>query len=145
MPSSFLYILLQEDDGGKVKDPATDKSKDDCACDQSVNANRLPSQDDLVQSEQYMQDVGGSCVNLTTPNRSLREYSYSALVRHTDPDVSSYVLVSETDPDPLKAKTVYKLQRVGKVRRNMVDLDNPIKWEDAEDDQASLNVYQVSD
>ena len=68
---AFLYVLIN---------PSKDKaSDDDCNCNSTTVADRLPSQDELIRSNQFTQDLGGGCMNLSTPNRTLREYSYNAL------------------------------------------------------------------
>jgi len=124
--SDFIYILLQSSSA----DPA---KKEDCGCTGTVAAGRLPSQADIIQSDQYTQDVGGGCTNLTVPNRTLREYRYTAIVRNSDPDVANYTLTSVEAEDPkTKVRTVtYTLTNRGKVTRHRIDLNNQIQWEDA--------------
>ncbi|KAI9763307.1 MAG: hypothetical protein M1840_000789, partial [Geoglossum simile] len=137
--SDFIYILLQGTDDGAAK-------KDDCNCNPTTTAGRLPSQDDLLQSNQFTQDIGGGCINLTVPNRTLREFNYQAIVRHTDPDVANYTLrstiIPATDVEPFE-KTTYYLERNGKVVRNFIDLDNPVQWQDSPDPDADLELYQA--
>jgi len=82
----FLYLLLKDPKCPDVSD------KEDCECDGQKSGSRLPDQADLIGSDQYSQDLGGSCVNLSTPNRTLSEFNYQAIVRTSDPDVSNYVL-----------------------------------------------------
>lgn len=61
--------------------------EDDCDCHKQP-PSRLPEMEDLVsETSNYQQDIGGSCVNFTTPNRALEEFSYYSVVRLTDPDV----------------------------------------------------------
>ncbi|KAI9784185.1 MAG: hypothetical protein M1839_002691 [Geoglossum umbratile] len=138
IPQDFLFILLPDEDEPKPGAP----SKDGCGCDKSVLAGRLPSHDDLIQSAQYMQDIGGTCVNLTTPNRTLREYTYTALVRHTDPDVANYALTSHSNQNPDNPQTIYRLTRKGKIKRNLIDVNNPIEWEDV-DEVGEVDLYQA--
>lgn len=137
--SDFIYILLQGTDDGSSK-------KDDCNCNPTTTAGRLPSQDDLLQSNQFTQDIGGGCINLTVPNRTLREFSYQAMVRHTDPDVANYTLrstvIPATNEEPIE-KTTYYLERKGKVQRHFIDYDNPIQWQDSPDPAADLELYQA--
>jgi len=133
--TDFIFILLVTGDAGK--DGKADSS---CGCSAQHAAGRLPSQEDLIQSDQYTQDVGGTCLNLTTPNRLLREYSYTALVRTSDPDVANYTLSFGTDANGRRSFTV---QGHGKVKRNAIDLDNPILWEDAPGSRGNLSLYQA--
>lgn len=77
---SFLYLLLN-----------SETLPDDTTC-KSGSVSRLPDNADLIDSDEYSQDLGGRCVNVTTPNRTLREYSYNAIVRVSDPDVANYTL-----------------------------------------------------
>lgn len=137
--SDFLFIVLQKTEGGSG-------AASDCNCNPTTTAGRLPSNDDLMQSNQFSQDIGGTCTNLTVPNRTLREFNYQAVVRHTDPDVAKYRVVSETtssstEPFP---KTVYRLEldKGGKLERSEIDLSNPIKWQDVSEDDADLELYQ---
>ncbi len=58
---------------------------DDCSC--SVPTPTLPDAEDLVNSNSYSSDLGGSCVDFTTPNRSLEEFSYYSVVRTTEPEI----------------------------------------------------------
>jgi len=81
----FLYLLLNDVD-------CVHKADEDCDCHDPKKASRLPDQLDLIHSDNYTQDIGGSCVNLSTPNRSLNEKTYYAIVRTTDPSVSRYTL-----------------------------------------------------
>jgi len=144
--TDFLFILLQLDPGSSQTDSSSsgpdgkDTKSSDCNCNPQTLAGRLPSQDDLINSDQFTQDVGGGCINLTVPNRTLREYSYTALVRSSDPDVASYTLSSALNDQFID---VYQLAPNGKVKRGMIDLDNPVRWQDG-DDMASteLTVYQ---
>ena len=135
LSDAFLYILLN---------PGPDKaSADDCGCNSTITADRLPSQDELIQSNQFTQDLGGGCMNLSTPNRTLREYNYSALVRTTDPDVANYLLHATTQWVNGEEVIRYELELSGKVERKMIDLDNLIKWQDTWEDSLDANVYQA--
>lgn len=125
LSTNFIYILLQAPPEDPIK-------KDDCKCEQKPEATaRLPSQDDLVHSDQFTQDMGGSCLNLNTPNRTLKEYNYQALVRTSDPDVANYSLRSVTDAT---GSRTFLMANHGKIQRGLVDLDNPVRWQDDEDD-----------
>jgi hypothetical protein len=64
---------------------------EDCACD--GEPPRQPDQEDLIKnSSTYSQDIGASCVNFTTPNRTLEEFSYSMAVRTTEPSIKGTTL-----------------------------------------------------
>jgi len=136
----FIYLLISDEAVvSPIEDNEGDKH-DDCDCSTPNKAKRLPDQADLIDSDEYTQDIGGSCINLSTPNRTLKEYSYNAIVRVSDPDVSNYVLKKEE----IAGKVEYKL--VGgdeKLERGVVDLDNPIRWEDAPDAKDNLSLYQA--
>jgi hypothetical protein len=86
----FLYLLVKESDCVPMV------GDEECDGKESGKASRLPDQADLIGSPDYSQDLGGSCVNLSTPNRTLNEYSYKAVVRTSDPDVANYTL-AKTD------------------------------------------------
>lgn len=147
----FLYLLVTNP---VCEEP--DKDEDDCDCHSPKKAARLPDQADLINSDEYTQDIGGGCVNLSTPNRTLSEYSYQGIVRTSDPDVANYTLKKITaGPFTLitpglfsgpvsPIKTRYEL--VGgaeKIKRSAVDLNNPIRWQDAPDAHENLTIYQA--
>lgn len=134
----FLYLLISDE---AVVSPTEDDDKDeDCGCHTPNKAKRLPDQADLIGSDEYTQDIGGSCINLSTPNRTLSEYNYNAIVRISDPDVANYTLKKEE----VAGKTRYELQRNGeKLQRGEIDIDNPILWEDAPDAKSDLSLYQA--
>jgi len=137
--TDFIYLLLREED---IREPRVSSSDKDCGCDaKPVKAKRLPDQTDLINSDEYTQDIGGACVNLSTPNRTLREYSYNAIVRTSDPDVANYTLHKTLDD---AGRTTYGLQGgASKIHRASVDLDNPIRWQDAPDANAEVSLYQA--
>jgi hypothetical protein len=76
---------------------------DDCEC-HTERPPRTPESADLVANPQaYSEDLGGGqCVNLTTPNRTLEEVVFHAVVRTTEPEIRGTTLVdSELVPGPL--------------------------------------------
>lgn len=93
----FLYLLVRD-----AECPPSD-FKEDCDCESPKKAGRLPDYADLIASDQYTQDIGGACVNLSTPNRTLSEFNYQAIVRTSDPQVANYTL-RKVDP-PIKEVT----------------------------------------
>lgn len=118
----FLFLLLAEDKLTKAP------TEDECACHAPSLAQRLPDQEDLIESDEYTQDVGGACVNLTTPNRTLREYSHQAIVRFSDPEVTDYTLEKITDS---QGNVRFRLNGGDStIKRKIVGLDNPIRWQE---------------
>ncbi|QNK64551.1 hypothetical protein H7F33_08760 [Pedobacter sp. PAMC26386] len=146
---AFLYLL--------VTDPVCDepKAEEDCDCHTPKKAGRLPDQADLINSDEYTQDIGGGCINLSTPNRTLSEYNYQGIVRISDPDVANYTLRKITKkhiinphflpPDAI-SKINTRFELVGgasKIKRSPIDLNNPIQWQDSPDSQENLSFYQA--
>lgn len=128
----FLFLLLSNP---LKSNPPTD-SKDDCGCDEK-KSSRLPDHADLIHSDEYTQDLGNGCLDLSTPNRTLREYSYQAIVRTSDPDIANYTLKQDEEG---------KYQLVGDnkvIKRKSISLHNPIRWQDAPEDNDTLNFYQT--
>jgi hypothetical protein len=82
----FLYLLATG------ADCEQEDTHEDCDCTAAKKPSRLPDYADLIGSSEYSQDIGGSCVNLSTPNRTLSEFNYQAIVRTSDPEVSNYTL-----------------------------------------------------
>lgn len=133
----FIYLMLIDED--VVREDGDTETEDDCDCNSPKKAKRLPDQEDLINSDEYTQDIGGSCINLSTPNRTLREFSYNAIVRVSDPEVANYVLEKVI----VNGKVQFNLVggRTTSERRE-VGLDNPIRWEDAPDAKENLSFYQ---
>jgi hypothetical protein len=84
----FLYLLINNE--------LPNRPCDNCQCGVDT-AKRLPDFADLIGSDTYSQDIGGSCVNLSKPNRTINEYAYQAVVRVSDPDVAGYRLIRRED------------------------------------------------
>jgi hypothetical protein len=141
----FLYLL--------VKDAACrgeDKAEDcDCGCSSPKQPSRLPDQTDLISSDEYTQDIGGSCVNLSTPNRTLNEFHFTGIVRTSDPDVTNYKLtrtLMPTTPNTPIDEANYSFELTSdhkKIKRAPVDIDNPIRWQDAPGFGDNLTFYQA--
>ena len=155
-PDYFLQLLITNPEC-----PDTSKGED-CDCKAPKKASRLPDQADLINSDEYTQDIGGSCVNLSTPNRTLSEHNYQAIVRTSDPDVANYTLKKTTpnsswylpfvaqpllifeEIDPIKTKFELK-GGAETIKRKPVCLGNPIKWQDAPEpnNKEDLSFYQA--
>ncbi|WP_437371099.1 N-acetylmuramoyl-L-alanine amidase [Maribacter litoralis] len=137
----FIYLLLSDEAVVLPLGEEGHDSHEDCGCNTTPNkVKRLPDQADLIASDEYTQDIGGSCINLSTPNRTLKEYSYNAIVRISDPDVANYVL-QKTD---VNGKVAYDLVRDSEpYNRSEVSLKNPIRWEDAPEAKDNLSLYQA--
>lgn len=119
----FVYLLLREDV--------------EVGSEGSGDTARLPDHGELVRSGEYRQDLGGGCVNVTTPNRSLREYRYNAIVRTSDPDVANYTLRKDTSGGYFFEGGTSRWQRP------RVDLDHPIQWQHAPEAGDNLSFYQA--
>src|SRR5262249_9893641 len=65
LAEDFLYLLLKDVECQQVE------PDEDCDCHGTKRTARLPDHADLIGSDEYTQDIGGACVNLTTPNRTL--------------------------------------------------------------------------
>lgn len=144
----FLYLLIDTNDSGTKEDCGCGGGDGDCGCTTLVAAPRLPSHSDLIGSDKFSQDIGGSCINLTTPNRTIQEYAYSAIVRTSDPDVSRYVIdrhvqVVWNPPDEYEFHN-YVLRSDGTVyHRDRVAVHNPILWNDVPAGDSELTFYQA--
>jgi hypothetical protein len=118
----FLYLVV-----GEVI-PIEDDDDDDCGC----HAPKVPRNPDFkdmeYNAEAYSQDIGGACMNLTTPNRSLEEFSYYTVVRTTDPVVRGFGL-DELAAAIVPNKTVQALSR--EVAKPIEEADENVKKEDA--------------
>lgn len=139
----FLYLLVEGADCTEEEDG--DK---DCNCHTPASKTpRLPEQKDLIGSDKFSQDLGGgTCMNLTTPNRTLSERTYFAIVRTSDPDVANYVLEKNTENEiDGFQKVTFSLGDGRKIERQDVSFENCIRWQDAPDTTDKdnhLSIYQ---
>lgn len=86
------YPLARDDKGTPQEDllieteaAKADTAHGDCPCEAEAPP-RAPDHKDLVGVDGvYSADLGGGCVSLTTPNRTIEEYNFTTLVRTTDP------------------------------------------------------------
>ncbi|HEY2372950.1 MAG TPA: papain-like cysteine protease family protein [Gaiellaceae bacterium] len=105
----FLYLLVRN----PQCTPAV-PSTEDCECSTVNKPNRLPDFSDLIGSDEYSQDIGGSCVNLSKPNRTINEFNFQAIVRASDPDVATYTLTRhETGLETIDVSLVASLIAAG--------------------------------
>jgi len=112
----FLYLLLKDIECGE-------EDEEDCDCNGKKRPARLPDQADLIGSDEYSQDIGGSCINLSTPNRTLSEFNYQAIVRTSDPDVANYTLTKVEGVRPAGIDPV----RVLELSRAVSALDSGVR------------------
>ena len=73
--------------------------EDDCECHgPSDQPPRLPDATDLARADGTFSSDGGAgrCVDFTKPDRTLEEYSFSYVVRTTEPDIRGFTLDEPT-------------------------------------------------
>lgn len=140
----FLYLLLED-----VNCSDDEDADADCGCHSTDSKTpRLPDQKDLIGSDKFSQDLGGgSCITLNTPNRTLHEQTYFAVVRTSDPDVANYVLEKGTtyQSDGFQ-KATFSLGNGKKIERKEVSYENALRWQDAPDatdKDNHLSIYQA--
>ncbi|MBG48289.1 MAG: hypothetical protein CML05_08385 [Pseudozobellia sp.] len=73
-----------------VADLSGRSEEDGCGCSSSTPV--LPDSEDLVHSNAFSQDIGGSCVDFTIPNRTLEEFSFYHTVRTTEPEIKGLTI-----------------------------------------------------
>lgn len=131
-------VTLERDSNGRVLDDFVFLlvGTDDLEAEQGGGPARLPDQAELVRSGEYRQDLGGGCVNVTTPNRSLREYRFNAIVRTSDPDVASYILKRDG-----RGRFFFEGGRT-RWERPPIDLGHPVRWQHAPQAGDHLTAYQ---
>lgn len=133
---AFTQLVIQ------AEDSSTPGGQDeDCACHEPTP--RLPGTEELVAGESsYSQDIGGSCVNFTVPNRTLEEFSHFAIVRTTDPR-GQLVPINE-DPrwewNGNTADTVGYAKHLHRTLRQTLGPKNPIRWDD---EATGFELYQA--
>jgi len=54
----------------------------------------LPDSSDMTGNSTFSQDLGGTCVDFTVPNRTLEEFSFYHTVRTTEPEIKGITLSS---------------------------------------------------
>lgn len=91
-------VAINIDADGRLESPiiialdfsSLDIDTDDCSCE--TNTPTLPNGNALVESDAFSQDLGGHCVNFTTPNRTLEEFLFCYAVRTTEPEIKGLTL-----------------------------------------------------
>lgn len=146
LSTDFIHVLSNSENSAPTNGAKNGAA--DCAC-QTPSTPRLPSHEELINSDKYSQDMGGGCVNLTVPNRTLSEQSYYAIVRTSDPDVANFVLQKNNQaPDAQGFQPVYFTLGNGvPIERDEVSFDNLIRWQDAPeslDKDNHLSIYQAT-
>ena len=99
----------------------------DCECESDATPPRAPDQADLTANpEAFAQDLGGSCVDLTTPNRALEEFSYLMAVRTTEPRVQGVAIDTRVMVPPVLMSDLLGVsiasQAIGLTRSRPVEL-----------------------
>lgn len=84
-PESVILVV-------DLPDPGT--GDEDCGCGPDTAAPRSPDRTDLARADgTFSADVGaGRCVDFTKPDRTLEEYSFSYVVRTTEPEIRGLTL-----------------------------------------------------
>jgi hypothetical protein len=83
---------------------------EDCACQDEEEAPRAPDAEDLARADgTFSSDPGaGRCVDFTKPDRTLEEFSYTYLVRTTQPAIRG---LSLDDPPKIDVRKIFELAR----------------------------------
>jgi hypothetical protein len=104
----------------------------DCSCQGLAGATpRNPDAGDLVNGN-FSSDIGqGRCVDFTRPDRTLQEFSYSYVVRTTEPSIKGLTLAEPTRIPPSLLNEIVKLSNFSMIstaadpRALVADIDNP--------------------
>lgn len=96
----------------------------DCGCSGGSSKNsavlRNPDADDLVNGGGFSSDVGqGRCVDFTRPDRTLQEFSYSYVVRTTEPSIKGMTLQEPTKLPPQLWAEIMALAEIGNNNRTL--------------------------
>jgi len=87
-----------------------DAGEADCGCKGGVQTLRDPEAGDLVKGGAFSADVGqGRCVDFTRPDRTLQEFSYSYVVRTTEPAIKGLTL---QDPPKIPPKLLAEIAKL---------------------------------
>ncbi|HEX8076427.1 MAG TPA: helix-hairpin-helix domain-containing protein, partial [Chthoniobacterales bacterium] len=86
-----------------------DQSEGDCGCNGKNGTMRDPDAADLVNGS-FSADIGqGKCVDFTRPDRALQEFSYSYVVRTTEPSIKGMTLQEPKRIPPSLLSEIAKL------------------------------------
>jgi hypothetical protein len=93
-----------------------DQQGEDCDCHGPAGATpRNPDASDLVNGN-FSSDIGqGRCVDFTRPDRTLQEFSYSYVVRTTEPSIKGLTLAEPTRIPPSVLGEIIKLTNLSAV------------------------------
>jgi hypothetical protein len=97
---AFVYLVVDLDASGG-------KQEEDCGCADGT-APRLPDQADLVGDSTYSQDIGPNCVNFTVPNRTLEEFTFTMVVRTSEPEIKG-TTISDIDARDMRTRSIKEL------------------------------------
>lgn len=133
---AFTQLVIEAEES-----PTPGSADEDCACHEPTP--RLPGTEELVAGESsYSQDIGGSCVNFTVPNRTLEEFNHFAIVRTTDPR-GQLVPINE-DPrwewNGNPADSAGYAKHLHRTLRQTLGPKNPIRWDD---EATGFELYQA--
>ncbi|KFE68714.1 hypothetical protein DB31_7951 [Hyalangium minutum] len=133
---AFTQLVIEAEES-----PTPGGADEDCACHEPTP--RLPGTEELVAGESsYSQDIGGSCVNFTVPNRTLEEFSHHAIVRTTDPR-GQLVPINENprwEWNGNTADTAGYAKHLHRTLRQTLGPKNPIRWDD---EATEFELYQA--
>ena len=89
-----------------------DQTGADCGCHTSDTTPRNPDAGDLVKGV-FSSDIGqGRCVDFTRPDRTLQEFSYSYVVRTTEPSIKGLTLAEPKRIPPSLLGEIIKLSNL---------------------------------
>lgn len=89
-------ISQEKEDDCNCNENTEDEKAGDCSC-KKEKVSRLAEYEDLINDDQYTQDIGGSCLNFSKPNRTLSESTFYAIVRTTEPKIIGLDLMQVDD------------------------------------------------
>jgi hypothetical protein len=97
----FVYLVVDLDE-------ATQSDPQDCDCGPGQPPRQPDAEELVTNSDAYSQDIGANCVNFTTPNRTLEEFSYTMVVRTSEPEIKGTTL-SDADRRTLRTRSITEL------------------------------------
>lgn len=102
------FVLLVVD----VPDHDEHDEEDDCACKGGPEVPRSPDSTELARADgTFSSDPGaGRCVDFTKPDRTLEEFTFTYLVRTTEPDIRGFTLEEPSKIDPGRIKDILRVE-----------------------------------